>query len=319
MKLRTSGKVMVVVGVLAVILVIYALVSARLSKTGGFSKNRNRAGDTTISVKTQVASRQTLRAYVATNGEVEAQSSIEVFPDIGGKVVATSVQLGSPVKKGQIIAWIDPSEPGTKYEKSPVYAPISGSIVSTPLKDGTTVTTTSSITTIGDVANLQLTADIPERYVAVLHTGLSANITLEAYPDVVFTATVSRVSPVVDSSSRTKEIILTFDRADSRINAGMFAKVTLYTVSYQDRIVMPSDAVVTKNNKTYAYVITADNTAEQREVTLGVSVDGIAEVVSGIAEGDRVVIEGMSVLSDGSKIKDITNGVSTEKKTGGAE
>jgi membrane fusion protein (multidrug efflux system) len=52
-----------------------------------------------------------------------------------------------------------------------------------------------------------------------------------------------------------------------------------------------------------------DNTVEQREVTEGSSVDGVVQILSGIKVGEKIVVEGMSVLADGSKIKDITNGV----------
>lgn len=307
-KTGTSKKIIIAAAAVTCIVIIYAVITAKNSGQGGRGKRSGSNVQTVFSVKTEKAAIRTLHDYIPTNGEVEAQSSIEVFPDIGGKVVNVSVSLGSPVKKGQVIAKIDPSEPGSKYALSPVTAPISGSIVSTPLKDGTTVTTSSSITTIGDVHNLQITAEIPEKYVALLKTGLSAAVTLEAYPGVVFTATVSRVSPVVDSSSRTKEIILTFDKDDSRVNAGMFAKITLYTVNYSGAVTISGDAIVIKNDKKYAYIVTADNKAEQRELTLGNSVDGMYQVLSGISEGEKVVVEGTSTLSDGANIKDITNG-----------
>ncbi|MCR5605544.1 MAG: efflux RND transporter periplasmic adaptor subunit [Treponema sp.] len=267
-------------------------------------------GDTVFSVKTKKAEFEVLHDYVATNGEVEAQSSIEVFPDMGGKIRSVNVSLGSPVRKGDVIARVDPSEPGAQYALSPVYAPITGSIVSTPLKEGTTVSTGSAITIIGDIDRLQITANVPERYVALLKTGLTADISLEAYPGIVFKATVSRVSPVVDATSRTKEIILNFDKKDSRINAGMFAKVILYTRDFTDAIVMPSDSLVTKDDKSYAYVVLNDNTVEQREVVLGNSVDGNIQILKGINEGERIVVEGQTSLSNGASIRDITNGVS---------
>ena len=84
-------------------------------------------------VKTENATKKTLHDYVITNGEVESQSSIEVFPSMSGKIAAINVMLGSSVKKGDVIAKVDPSEPGTNYALSPVEAPISGSIVSSPL------------------------------------------------------------------------------------------------------------------------------------------------------------------------------------------
>lgn len=304
--MRKSHIVMMATAVVTVAVVAVALKMAKDNRQGGMG-GRGR-GNTTFSVKTMTLQKTTLHDYVSTNGEVESQSSIEVFPDMAGRVASVEVQLGSPVKKGQIIAYVDPNEPGVRYVKNPVYAPISGSIVSSPLKVGAKVSTNTVITTIGDINNLQISASIPERYVALLKPGLSANITLEAYPELVFTATVSRVSPVLDKNSRTKEIILTFDKDDSRINAGMFAKVILYTTDYKDEVVMPVDSLVTKDDRYYAFVVKGDS-VERREVTLGKSVNSIVQILSGLSEGEKVVTEGQTSLSDGAKIRDITAGV----------
>lgn len=135
-----------------------------------------------------------------------------------------NVSLCSPVKKGDIIGYIAPLEPGSYYAKSPITCPISGSILTAPSTPGQKVQVSSVITKIGDIENLQISTKIPERYVAEVAVGQKAETKLEAYPDVSFFASVVRISPVVDSSTRTKEIILNFDQKDSRVNAGMFAK-----------------------------------------------------------------------------------------------
>ena len=313
-KMRRSYIVMLMAVVITALAVLFARNLSRKNKEGG--PGGRRGASTVFSVKTALLEKTVLHDYVSTNGEVEAQSSIEVFPDIGGKVVSVEVQLGSPVRKGQILAYIDPSEPGAHYVKSPVYAPINGSIVSTPVKPGSRVTTGSVLTEIGDIRNLQVSASIPERYVALLKPGLSAHITLEAYPGVIFTATVSRVSPVVDAASRTKEIILTFDKQDSRINAGMFAKVVLYTVDYSGQVTMPTDSLVTKDDKYYAFVLGEDGRVSRREVTVGKTVDSVTQLLSGVSEGERVVVEGQTSLSDGAQVRDITNGLQQEAPAG---
>ena len=311
--LRRSHIVLLVAVLVTVVIIgVVQLVS---KKRQGGANMRGGRGATTFSVKTMTLEKTTLHDYVSTNGEVESQSSIEVFPDMGGRISSVLVQLGSPVRRGQIIAYVDPSEPGVRYVQNPVYAPISGSIVSTPLKVGTKVSTNSVITTIGDITHLQVSASIPERYVALLKRGLQANIMLEAYPDVVFTATVSRVSPVVDKASRTKEVILTFDKNDSRINAGMFAKVVLYTIDYSDEVVMPTDSLVTKDDKYYAFVVHGD-TVTRREVVIGKTVDSVTQILGGVGEGELVVVEGQTSLSDGAKIRDITNGAAAGGNSG---
>lgn len=265
-------------------------------------------GNTTFTVRSAEAKKDVLTDYVITNGEVESQSAIEVFPSMGGKVSVINVMLGSHVNKGDVVAKVDPSEPGTKYALSPVEAPISGSIVSSPLKVGTKVTTNSAITMIGDVDNLQVTAAIPERFVAELKNGLKAEVSLEAYPGIVFDAYVSRVSPVVDSATRTKEIILNFTKKDSRINAGMFAKVKLYTTKYEGEFVVPSDSIVKNDDDSaYLFVVNDNGTVSRREVKTGKSVDSLIQVTDNLMEGERVVYEGMLSLSEGAKVNDLNN------------
>lgn len=255
-----------------------------------------------VAVKVVTANPVDMQAYVTTNGEVETQTSIDVFPSIGGKIVQMNVSLGSTVKKGDVIAYVDPSEPGSYYSNSPIVAPISGSILTTPLKTGQKVNVSSVITRIGDINNLQITAKVPERYVADLKIGQKAEIRLEAYPDDIFSAKVVKISPVVDPSTRTKEIILNFTKADSKINAGMFARVKLYTTVYSNVISINQDSIVNNNDDYFLYVVKEDNTVERRKVTLGANIDGYYQILTGIEDGEIVVTEGMLTLYEGAEV-----------------
>ena len=300
----------------ALVLLVAALVAIFISKKSGAAGGAmpsgpgigRGGGNTVFTVRSVEAKNAVLTDYVITNGEVESQSAVEVFPSMSGKIAQINVMLGSHVNRGDVIAKVDPSEPGTKYALSPVEAPISGSIVSSPLKIGTTVTTNSAVTMIGDIDNLQVSCSIPERYVAELKTGLKAEVSLEAYPGIVFSATVSRVSPVVDSSTRTKEIILNFDKKDSRINAGMFAKIKLYTTKYSGQLVVPSDAVVLNDDgSAYLFVVNDNSTVSRREVKTGKSVDSMIQITDNLMPGEKVVYEGMLSLSEGAKVNDLCN------------
>ena len=298
--------------IVAAILIVTAIAIFVINKTkpaggagfGGPGKG-GRGGNITFTVRSAEAKVETLNGYVITNGEVETQSSIEIFPSMGGKIASVDVMLGSHVKKGDVIGKIDPSEPGTKFALSPIEAPISGSILSSPLKVGTKVSTGTVITMIGDIENLQVKANVPERYVAELKPGLKAEIQLEAYPDVVFKATVSRVSPVVDKLSRTKEILLNFDKKDSRVNAGMFAKIKLYTSKYAGCVVGSKDGLVQDEDNVYLFVVNDDMTVSKRSVKIGKTVDSMVQVTDNLMPGERVVVEGVLSLSEGAKVIDI--------------
>lgn len=298
-----------------IILTVFAMFLIKSGKkkspAGGFGRWGGFGGGATVtSVRTVVAEPVTMHDYVNTNGDIETQRSIEVYSSISGKVVQVDVSLGSHVEAGDIIGYVDSSAVGVNYKWSPITAPISGSIIQTPVKIGQQISTATVFTKIGDIENLQISASIPERYVGHLKPGLKAEITLEAYPGVVFPATVVRVSPVLDAASRTKQVILNFDQNDSRINAGMFAKVKLYTVDYTNSISIPQDALVTVRDKYYLYVVNKDtSTVDKKEITTGKNVNGNYQITSGIEPGDVVVVAGMLTLSQDSKVKDISGNV----------
>ena len=312
MKVKKAHLFLIVFLTAAALLIAYAFTFGK-NKNGtpgkgkpGKSGSWGAAGNTEFSVVTKAVEPETLHGYIVANGEIESQNSVSVYPNVSGKIVSTAVLLGSAVKRGDIIAYVDPSQPGEYYKQSPVYAPIAGSVISTPAKNGTTVSPNTEITRIGDINNLQIVADIPERYVSFLKPGLKALVSVQAYPDEKFAATVKRVSPVVDAASRTKQIILNFDERDSKINAGMFSQIILYTKDYSGAVTVPKSALVTNEDKYFAYVMQGDSTVEKREVSLGEEVDGIVQIVSGLRQGERVVIQGQTSLSNGAKVKDIT-------------
>lgn len=289
-------------------------------------KNGDAAGRKTVyPVQTETVQKSDLQEYLQLNGNVKADNTISVFPDMSGKLVSVPVTLGTYVKKGQLIAEVDPSVPGSVYAKSPVYAPIEGYITSLPLTPGTTVSTSSEIARIGNIKTLQIESKIPEGKIGVLKNNLTAEISLEAYKNETFPAHIFRISPIVDESSRTKEVYFLFDTNDSRINAGMYVRIKLNTVLHKDIISVPTDCIVTDNGKKYVYVVkegslanagantdsAADSqakaslTVEKREITEGVTVDARTEILSGLSENEKIVVSGMQVLSDGAEVRNV--------------
>lgn len=306
-----TGKLknVIIVGAALIVTVVAILaINANKQKNNAAGAPGGRAGagrgNVVTTVRSQKVELTTLNDYVATNGEVESQNAVEVFPNMAGKISKVYVILGEKVKKGQTLLKIDPSEPGSYYALSPVEAPITGSIMSTPLKAGTKVTTGTAVTMVGDVENLQITVPVQERYVADLKLGLKAQITLEAYNNVVFSAKVVRISPVVDAATRTKEVILHFESHDDRVNAGMFAKVKLFTNEYKDCIAILKDAIIDNGSEVYVF-LSNGGVAQKCTVTTGVTVDTLTQITSGLKAGDAVIVEGMLSLADGSAIKDI--------------
>jgi multidrug efflux pump subunit AcrA (membrane-fusion protein) len=273
------------------------------------NENKGSAGTDEIplfSVKVVRAEKRTLRAWLEVNGDIVSAQETDVFPDVSGKLVKVNASLGDSVRKGDVIAVVDPSKPGAKYMNSPVYAPISGIVSKTPLSPGMTVSPATGITVISAGGSLEIIARIPEREIAGLEPGLAADVSLQAYPGEIFSAAVTRVSPVLDSDSRTKLITLNFTHNDGRINAGMFARLRINTRTYNDVLTVPAEALVTKHGESAVYVARNDGTgpvAERRLVRAGVSLNGLTEIKDGLEEGEAVIVQGQQLLSGGEALR----------------
>lgn len=274
----------------------------------GFPAGAGMAAEThqAFTVRSTPVIQEDLQAYLELNGEVGFVAKLDVYPDTSGRVEWLSVQPGDRVSKGQLLARVDPSRPGERYELSPVYSPTAGTVVIVNLAVGSTLSTSTAIMRIARSDELEISAKVNEREIAVLQTGLKASLSLEAWPGISFPATVSRISPVVDAISRTKEIILKLDQLDSRVNAGMFAKIRLNTSLHRQLLTVPANAVVSHYDERYVWVLREDNTVQRRVVVPGVSIDGRIAILTGLIKGERVIIEGIQVLSDGATVRDVS-------------
>jgi membrane fusion protein, multidrug efflux system len=256
-------------------------------------------------VRVKVAAIKTLRPYIDEGGDVETSVSMSVYPEIGGKLVDVSTSVGDSVQKGQAIASVDPSKPGSSYAVSSVTAPISGVVTAVYANPGETISTGTAIAKVGVIDDLQIAVDMPERDSAKVKKGMAARISLEALPGETLAATVLRVSPVLDATSRTREATLKLDDMDERVAAGMYASVRVFTAPLAGRTVVPVQAVVTRDEESFVYVVEdkgGKKTVSKRIVKAGVSVDDEIEVKEGIAAGELVVYEGQDILSDGAEV-----------------
>lgn len=289
---------------ITIALCLVALVSCSKNESDSSQKDENEK--LVQAVRVEILAKSNLRKFIELNGNVRAEKSTNVYPVIQGKIAGTAVHLGSQVNKGDVIAYVDPSVPGSRYSLNEVTSPISGTVISIPLKEGTRVDTETSVVTIGDLSKLQIITYIPERYVSFLKKGLDADVILEAYPDEKFTATISEVSPVLDEATRTKEVILNFSEADKRINAGMFAAINLYLKDFENVLSVPTSCIIEKGQKKFIYLIneTENNIAHFTEIkTKEEIVDRtIIEFSEPVKEGSKVVTQGFETLQDGSQV-----------------
>lgn len=248
---------------------------------------------------------RTLDDYLSFGGNVQVADSVDIFPDTqSGKIAQLYVKVGDTVSRWQKVADVDPSRPGMEYNLSPVRAPVSGTIISFPLSRGATVSAQTSIGKIGSTGKLEIKTNIAERFISRVALNQSAELTFDAYPDVKFPAVLTEIDPTLDVSSRTLGVKLIVEPPDSRLKAGMYARIKLITDTKENVIVVPSTVIVNRNDESVVYVVnTQTNTAKACVVKLGIKVDTYQEIEQGIAPGDLIVTKGQALLTDGAKVR----------------
>ncbi len=245
--------------------------------------------------------------YLEFGGDVSSVSAVDVIPDMAGKISNILVSVGDMVKKDQVIAYVDASRPGMNYKASPVKAPIAGRIISFTPMLGATVSQAMAIAKISNTDELEIKMSVPERFISRIHNNQTASISFDAYPGVTFYARIFEVSPVLDTSTRTMDVKLRMIENDERIKVGMFARIHLVTETVKNATVIPSACIVTREGKPYVFVISPNSqNASLRAVTVGMNVDNKSEIISGISEGEVIVVKGQSLLNDGAKINVIS-------------
>jgi multidrug efflux pump subunit AcrA (membrane-fusion protein) len=276
---------------------------------GGPSRDREtqgaEAGRGVTAIRVSEVVRGTIENSVVINGDVLARNQVAVYPTVGGKLVEARFGVGDQVRRGEVVALVNPSRPGEVYSDSPVTSPISGTVLQAPYSPGDTLSTSSPVYVVGDLSSLVVETFVPERFAAAARKDLPAQVTLEALPGEVFTARVDEVSPVLDPASRTMRIRLRFGSgaADSRIKAGMFATISLVTNTRSGVPVIPRASAINTYGSWIVFTVDENNIARRREVELGLENENFFEVTSGLEAGDLVVSAGQNFLSDGDPVR----------------
>lgn len=260
--------------------------------------------ETVFAVNAYKAVPRNLDDYLEFGGNVQTASSVDIYPDVqSGKISKILVKVGDKVKKDQVLCEVDASRPGMDYKNSPIKAPVAGTITSFPYNIGQTVAASMPVGKISSTGTLEVKTNVAERFVSRIAMKQRAELTFDAFPGEKFPAVLVEIDPVLDTSSRTLGIKLVQTPTDSRLKAGMYARIKLVTDTKKNSIVIPDNVIVTRNEEDIVYIIDPlTNTVKASPVKKGIRVDDKQEIEMGITPGDLVVIKGQALLTDGSKV-----------------
>ena len=189
-----------------------------------------------------------------------------------------------------------------------ITAPMDGVVVGEPLTPGTMAVQGNSnptvIMRIADLSRKQIRAKIDETDIGSVRVGQKATFTVDAFPKLTFTATVSKISQTdvtnswetTTSSSSSSSVSVVYyyvtldvDDPDGVLLPGMTAQVEVTTSERTGTLALPIAALKTNAKGAYVLLMQPDGTTTEQPVKTGVYSDEYAEILEGLSEGDSVV------------------------------
>jgi RND family efflux transporter MFP subunit len=155
---------------------------------------------------------------------------------------------------------------------------------------------------LAQTSKLRLVLPIPESVAAQIHLGDPVKVHVQA-SDQEIEGRVSRFADSLDRQTRTMETEIDFDNREGRLIPGMYTETRVSLREKKNALTIPVEAVSRNGDEATVLAVDAENVVEERKVQLGVEDSTRIEVLSGLSEGDRVIIGNRSEYHNGEKIK----------------
>lgn len=179
-----------------------------------------------------------------------------------------------------------------------IKAPISGTVVSLSVGQDSYVSAGMPVAVIDSTNDLEVAISVSESLISKLHVGDPATVIIRA-TNQSFEGKVKDISKAANATNHLYTVKISIPEEVSGILGGMFAEVTLYTDSKENTVVIPTEAILVKEDGQYVVLLNEDQTARHASVEVGLIGTGVTEIISGLRGGETLVTEGQSYLADG--------------------
>jgi RND family efflux transporter MFP subunit len=181
-----------------------------------------------------------------------------------------------------------------------IIAPISGIVTSKQTDLGATVFPTQPMMTIEDERSYQLELAIPESMSLKIKPGVTVQVSLDTVGS-SFTAKIAELVPTADPASRTFNAKINLSQKG--LKSGMFGRGVISLGSSIKGMLMAKKAIVEHGALTSVWTLDKENIAHMRLVKIGKTIGDRIEILSGLSDGERVVISGVDKVAEGSKVE----------------
>lgn len=195
------------------------------------------------------------------------------------------------------------------FQYATIRSPISGRAGSLQVRTGylAKVPATTPLVTINQIHPILVRFAVPAASLQRIRQYASSTLPVNAHPvsspGTSSAGTLSFVDNAIDTTTGTILLKGTFENKDGALWPGEFVTTSLQLFQQQNAIVVPTQAVVEGQNGNYVFVINADSTATQREITIDRAAGDVTIISQGVKPGELVVTDGQLRLNTGTKVQ----------------
>lgn len=184
-----------------------------------------------------------------------------------------------------------------------VYAPASGVVTELGVREGAQLMAGSTLLQISDLSRVWLVAEIPERDAGQVRPGMPAKVELQSLPGAVVSGKVGYIYPALDPAARTLRARIELPNPKGMLRPGMYANVRLGGQS-REVLSVPTESVIA-TGKRKVVILKQDNAFRPAEIQTGQEGMGRTEILSGVAEGEQVVVSGQFLIDSEASLSGV--------------
>lgn len=242
------------------------------------------------------AARASLQSFVEQVQQDVTQASIvsaQTVKELQTRVAVDETNLKILGMTDESLANIDPQQ-GEALSHYSIYAPFDGTIISKDVVLLERVGPDSQVLSIADLSTVWVSVDLYEEHLPLLEQvqNRTVQLTTNAWPGKSFEAEIFYSGDVVAETSRTLSLRAIAKNDDGKLKPGMFVNVQLRGDEQTPVLQVPATAVIEHEGKSFVFVHEGGDKFQRCDVTLGRKDGESVEVVSGLKEGDQVVVSG---------------------------
>jgi Cu(I)/Ag(I) efflux system membrane fusion protein len=183
-----------------------------------------------------------------------------------------------------------------------LFSPDSGFVVEKRVLEGQRITAGEELFKIADLSRVWVLGDVYEYELPFIKNGQDVAMTLTSFPGREFRGTIAFIYPYLNPATRTNTIRVDVANPGFMLKPEMYANLSIRE-DLGRRLAVPADAIISSGQETFAFVDKGGGYLEPRRVKLGVKGTDVYEVLSGLAEGERVVTSANFLIDSESSLK----------------